>query len=197
MTERGTARDERPQNVRLEDLPPLLAPSLGDGPHVPDRRIVHQRLEATVPLDRGRDEPLDLRLVAHVGRDRIHRPARLADPAGDLVEPIRAARADHDGDAGAGQRLSHGGADAGGRPRHDRDPPGEGRLHRYAASTGRSAATSASGTTRLAPLTGSPHCQRVVARTSSRSVVARTMRWCAARPVSVNANQVAIPSRSP
>src|SRR5262249_43552148 len=100
-----------------------LAPELGrarrHGRLPPEPRVVDERVDAAQPLTRGRDEPHDVLLDAHV---RSHRDDAVTELARERVEALDPARA-HDDARALGDGRGHAGRTDAARRAGEDDAP--------------------------------------------------------------------------
>jgi hypothetical protein len=128
MRERGAGEQERPPHVDVEHEVVALGREVGDRREVDRRRVVDHHVHPAPALDRGGDERVDLRLVAHVADDRerlapgfLDRRGGGVDRAGQLRMRLVGLGQQGDARAGAGERDGDREADAAAAAGHHDD----------------------------------------------------------------------------
>ena len=125
---RGDCMCDAPDGVEgdaLHRAPPLQRDLLG-GRRELTARVVDEHVELAEALEGGTHDPLDLALLAQVGRQREALAAPGLDGSGRLLERLRAPPADRDASACSGQLERGRPPDAGPPSGHERDTAGVG-----------------------------------------------------------------------
>ncbi len=110
--ERRAGAQERRGQVGLDDLVPQLERHFVDRGAIGDAGVVDQHVDGAEALDRAIEQVLHRGFVGHVGRDRERFGAHALELRHQRLEPLGAARGEHDLGALAGEDERTGLADA-------------------------------------------------------------------------------------